>query len=121
VARVAATLLANPGAPPRRAYELIGEVPTLNEIVETLGRVLHRPIRYVQITDEQWTEAVKDRLNPYALDHLSHLWRYFRSGIPKGDKGYEITDAVRVVTGRDPLTVEEFFTNNAEALAGRNT
>ena len=118
VARVAATLLASPGAPLIKAYELIGEVPTVNQIVETLGRVLRKPIRYVQITDEQWADAVKDRLNPHALDHLSHLWQYFRSGIPTGEKGYHVTDAVRVVTGKDPLTVEEFFTNNAEAFAG---
>jgi hypothetical protein len=90
VARVAATLLANPGVPSRRAYELIGVVPTVNEIVETLGRALPRPIRYVQITDEQWVEAVKDGLNLHALDHLSHLWQYFRSGIPNREKGYHI-------------------------------
>jgi uncharacterized protein YbjT (DUF2867 family) len=121
VARVAATLLANPGEPSRRTYELVGAVPTVNEIVETLGRVLRRPIRYVQITDEQWAEAVKDRLNPHALDHLSHLWQYFRSGIPNGEKGYHITDAVRVVTGRDTLTLEQFFTVNTEAFAGQDT
>jgi uncharacterized protein YbjT (DUF2867 family) len=119
VSRVAATLLANPDAPPKRTYELIGEVPTVNEIVETLGRVLQRPIRYVQITDEQWAEAVKDRLNPHALDHLSHLWQYFRSGIPKGAEEYHITDAVRVVTGKAPLTLAQFFRSNAETFGGR--
>ena len=121
VARVATTLLANPGEPSRRAYELVGAVPTVNEIVETLGRVLRRPIRYVQITDEQWAEAVKDRLNPHALDNLSHLWQYFRSGIPNGEKGYHITDAVRVVTGKDTLTLEQFFAANTEAFADQDT
>jgi uncharacterized protein YbjT (DUF2867 family) len=119
VSRVAATLLASSSAPSRKAYELIGEVPTVNEIVETLGRVLDRPIKYVQITDEQWVEAVKDRLNPHALDHLSHLWKYFRSRISKGEEGYHITDAVRVVTGKDPLTLEQFFRSNAGVFSGR--
>jgi uncharacterized protein YbjT (DUF2867 family) len=119
VSRVAAALLGNPNTPSRRAYELIGEVPTVNEIVETLGRVLHRSVRYVQITDEQWAEAVKDRLNPHALDHLSHLWQYFRSGIAAGAEGYHITDTVRVLTGKDPLSLEQFFESNAEALGGR--
>src|SRR5262245_44641256 len=121
VSRVAATLLANPDAPSKRTYELIGEVPTVNEIVETLGRVLQRPIRYFQITDEQWAEAVKDRLNPHAVDHLSHLWQYFRSGIPKGEDVYRITDAVRVVTGKAPLTLEQFFRRNVETFGGRAT
>src|SRR5262245_57577127 len=83
-----------------------------------LGRVLNRPIRYVQITDEQWAEAVKNRLNPHALDHLSHLWQYFRSGIPKGAEGYHITDAVRVVTGKDPLSLEQFFRSNVSFPQG---
>lgn len=117
VSRVAATLLASSGAPPRKAYELIGEVPTVNEIVETLGRALDRPIRYIQISDEQWAEAVKDRINPHALDHLSHLWQYFRSSATrKGEEQYRITDAVRLVTGKDPLTLEQFFKSNAEAF-----
>ena len=117
VSRVAATLLASSGAPPRKAYELIGEVPTVNEIVETLGRVLDRPIRYIQISDEQWAEAVKDRINPHALDHLSHLWQYFRSSATrKGEGQYRITDVVRLVTGKDPLTLEQFFKSNAETF-----
>jgi hypothetical protein len=57
------------------------------------SRLLGRPIRYVPITDEQWADAVKERLNPRALDHLSHLWRHFR----KGEQRYRATDTVRAV------------------------
>ena len=71
------------------------------------------PIRYVSITDEQWAEAVKERLNPHALDHLSHLWAYFR----KGEERFQPTDSVRVVTGRGPQTLEEFFRANADVMA----
>ncbi len=115
VSRVAAALLANPVAPSTRAYDLIGETPTVNEIVEMLGRVLGRPIRYAQITDEQWIEAVKERINPHAVDHLSHLWKYFR----KGEHGFRVTDVTRSVTGKDPLSLEQFFTDNAAAFGGR--
>jgi hypothetical protein len=31
--------------------------PTVKEIVEILSAALQRPIRYVDITDEQWAEA----------------------------------------------------------------
>ncbi|MGH9826882.1 MAG: hypothetical protein ACREDR_26950, partial [Blastocatellia bacterium] len=73
--------------------------------------------RYVQITDEQWIEAVKERLDPHALDHLSHLWRYFRSsGI--GKDGFPSADLIRSVTGNDPLSIEQFFKDNAEAFGG---
>src|SRR5581483_6218261 len=67
---------------------------------------------YVPITDEQWTEAMKDRINPHALDHLTHLWQYFR----KTEERYGTTGTVRVVTGRNPQTLEEFFRANAESF-----
>jgi uncharacterized protein YbjT (DUF2867 family) len=105
VARVAATLLANPALPSQRAYALVSETPTVREIVETLGRAMGRPIRYIPITDEQWADAVKERMNAHALDHLTHLWRYFRNGGP----GVQVTDTISAVTGRHPQTLEEFF------------
>jgi uncharacterized protein YbjT (DUF2867 family) len=110
VARVAAALLANPSVPPQNVYPLVSEVPTVREIVETLGRALGREIRYVPITDEQWADAVKERLNPHALDHLTHLWQYFRKG---GAQHYQATDAIRAVTGKNPQSLEEFFRTNA--------
>jgi uncharacterized protein YbjT (DUF2867 family) len=112
VSRVAATLLANPGVAPQNVYPLVSETPTVQEIVATLGRAMGRSIRYVPITDEQWVEAVKDRINPHALDHLTHLWQYFR----KGGEHFQATDAVRVVTGQNPQTLEEFFRSNVEFI-----
>lgn len=114
VSRVGTTLLATPGVPSQRAYDLISETPTVSEIVATLGRVLERPIRYVAIADEQWAEAAKARINAHAVDHLSHLWRYFRSAGIR----FETTDAIRAVTGAAPQTLEEFFRANAEAIGG---
>ena len=112
VSRVAATLLANPGVPLQRAYALVSETPTVKEMTEALGRAIRRPIRYVAITDEQWANAVKERINPHALDHLTHLWQYFRKGIER----FQATDGIRLVTGRDPLTLEAFFRANAKAM-----
>jgi len=112
VARVAATLLANPGAPSQGAYALLTETLTVREMIDALGRAVGRPIRYVPITDEQWANTVKERVNPHALDHLSHLWQYFRTG----EDRYHPTDAIRTVTGRDPQRLEEFFSANAKAI-----
>lgn len=117
VARVAARLLADSAVPSQTVYPLVSETPTVREIVETLGRAIGRPIRYVAITDEQWAEAVKERINPHALDHLSHLWQYFRNSADQR----EPTDTVRAVTGRTPQTLEEFFRVNAASFgAGKN-
>ena len=114
VSRVAATLLANPELPSQTVYPLVSETPTVREIVETLGRAIGRPIRYVPITDQQWADAVKERINPHALDHLTHLWQYFR----KGGENFQTTDVIRAVTGRNPQTLEEFFQANAKSMGG---
>jgi uncharacterized protein YbjT (DUF2867 family) len=112
VSRVAATLLASTETPNQSVYPLVGETPRVKEIIEALGRAVGRPIRYVPITDEQWANAVKERINPHALDHLTHLWQYFR----KGEERFQATDAIRLVTGHDPQTLEEFFRSNAEYI-----
>jgi uncharacterized protein YbjT (DUF2867 family) len=112
ISRVAATLLASPGLPSQNVYPLVSETPTVREIVETLGKVMGRSIRYVPITDEQWVEAVKARINPHALDHLTHLWQYFR----KGEAQFQATGTVRGVTGRASRTLEEFFRANAASF-----
>lgn len=113
VARVAAALLANPGLPSQNAYPLISATPTVKEMIAALERAVGRSVRYVAITDEQWANAVKERINPHALDHLTHLWQSFR----KGEQRYQATDTVRAVTGRNPQTLEEFFRENTGFFA----
>jgi uncharacterized protein YbjT (DUF2867 family) len=113
VARVAVTLLAGSNAPSQKVYPLVSETPTAREIVETLGKAIGRTIRYVPITDEQWAEAVKERMNPHALDHLTHLWQYFRNSKERRQP----TTTIREVTGRNPQTLEEFFRANAKSFA----
>jgi uncharacterized protein YbjT (DUF2867 family) len=113
VSRTAATLLASPEMPSASAYDLIAATPTVKEIVDTLSSVLQRPIRYVDITDEQWIEAMRGHINPHALDHLSHLWQYFRSTERLSEEARTVTDTIRAVTGSHAQTLEEFLRANA--------
>jgi uncharacterized protein YbjT (DUF2867 family) len=112
VARVAATLLAASNAPSEKVYPLVTETLTVGQIVETLGRAIGRPIRYVPITDEQRADAVKERINPHALDHLTHLWRYFRNSKERR----QATNTIREVTGQHPQSLEEFFRENVKSF-----
>jgi uncharacterized protein YbjT (DUF2867 family) len=105
VARVAVGLLTASCLPAETVYPLVSETLTVREIIATLGKVAGRPIRYVPITDEQWAEAVKERINPHALDHLVHLWQSFR----RNEVRTQPTETVRRVTGRNPQRLEEFF------------
>jgi uncharacterized protein YbjT (DUF2867 family) len=113
ISLIAATLLADPELASQNVYPVVNETPTVRDIVETLGRVLGRSIRYVPITDKQWAEAVQARINPHALDHLTHLWQHFR----KGGAASRATDTVRSVTGRNPQTLEQFFRANIECFS----
>jgi uncharacterized protein YbjT (DUF2867 family) len=113
VSRMAATLLGSPEMPSANAYDLIAATPTVKEIVDTLSSVLQRPIRYVDITDEQWIEAMRGHINPHALDHLSHLWQYFRSTERRSEEARTVTDTIRAVTGTRAQTLEEFLSANA--------
>jgi uncharacterized protein YbjT (DUF2867 family) len=116
VALVAATLLASRSLPSQRVYPLVSEALTVQQIVETLSKVLRRPLKYAPITDEQWASVVKERINPHAVDHLSHLWRYFRT------REHQIrpTNVIREVTGRNPQTLEEFFRANIKSFDPAN-
>ena len=108
VARVAATLLASASLPSEKVYPLVSEALTVHQIVETLSKVLGRPLKYVPITDEQWADAVKERINAHAVDHLSRLWQYFRTR----EHQSRPTNVIHEVTGRNPQTLEEFFQAN---------
>jgi hypothetical protein len=85
------------------------------EVASTLTKALGRPIRYVEITDDQWAQAVRERINAHALDHLSHLWKFFReSRFRRGEKGFRTTtDEIRALTGTEPQTLEQFFHEGA--------
>ena len=113
VSRVAATLLADSQTPSASEYDLIAATPTVKEIVDTLSAALQREIRYVNITDEQWAEAMRGHINPHALDHLSHLWRYFRSPERQSEEPRHVTDSIHAITGSQAQTLEEFFGANA--------
>jgi uncharacterized protein YbjT (DUF2867 family) len=120
VARAAAALLSGPGLRPERAYDLVGETATANEIASTLSMLLKRPIRYVEITDEQWSEALTGRINSHALDHLSHLWRFFRTeGSRSGADNFHISKAISDLIGAAPQSLEQFFRINAGVFVPR--
>jgi hypothetical protein len=58
-------------------------------------------------------EAVKQRINAHAVDHLSHLWQYFRN-LKERRKA---TSTVLDVTDHAPQKLEDFFLSNAEDFA----
>jgi uncharacterized protein YbjT (DUF2867 family) len=116
VVRVAAALLSDTASGRQNAYNLVGATPTVREIANTLSGVLGRPIRYVEISDERWRQAVEGRINAHALDHLSHLWQFFRTS--GREITFEVGDAIEALTGTAPQTLEQFVQANRDVFEG---
>ncbi|MEU4546660.1 NAD(P)H-binding protein [Nonomuraea dietziae] len=72
VARAGARLLLEPG-PVDPICLLTGQMATIGQVADAMG------LRYVDLPPEQWEErAMAVYGDPYAVEHLSHLWAIFR-------------------------------------------
>jgi hypothetical protein len=60
----------------------------------------------------QWADAVKERINPHALDHLTHLWQYFRNSKERR----QATNTIHEVTGQHSQSLEEFFREDVKSF-----
>jgi uncharacterized protein YbjT (DUF2867 family) len=110
VARLAVGLLTKASVPSGSSYPMIGAVLALRDIIATFNRVLGRDIRYEEITDEDWrSEALARGVNAHAVEHLSHLWRFFRlSGLRTDSAAFEVREAIEAHGGAKPKTFEAF-------------
>lgn len=119
VARVGVGLLTRPSLPSPSGYPVIGAVLTLGDIITIFGRVLERDLRYEEITDEEWRrEAFARGSNPHAVEHLSQLWRFFRTaGQRPPAVEFQVTDTIENLGGAKPKTFETFVREERAALA----
>jgi len=110
VARVAAEILASPNQHVGKIYELTGaKSQDLNGIAKEFSRALKREIRYVDISQDEWeqTDLKAQNLPSHLTNHfatmakLHHANRYDR-----------FSSDLEKVTGKKPMTVEEWVTNN---------
>jgi uncharacterized protein YbjT (DUF2867 family) len=106
VARVVATVLADPGPYVGHALELTGpRSQDMNGIAAEYGRALSRPISYVDVPWETWFEQVLAHANlgPYVDEHLATMARLHRE-----NRYDRVTTTVEEITGRPAESVEEF-------------
>jgi uncharacterized protein YbjT (DUF2867 family) len=103
IAQVAARVLTEAGHE-GKAYELTGpEALSWEEAAETLSRVLGQTIHYVRISDEELRQGL---LEEGYTEEMADAWidvhRYTRRFPSK------VTSSVRDVTGREPVSFDEF-------------
>lgn len=100
-----------------RVYDLTGpESLSLGEAAERMARFTRTPIRFEDETD---AEAFASRSGFGAPEWIVRGWISSYWSIRAGVLA-EVSDAVRVLTGRDPITLEEYLRAHPTTLAHVN-
>ena len=113
VARVMAALLADPQPHIGRIYHLTGpESENMHFFGQEYSRALGRTITFQDIPVEPWRQGLLALGLPvHLVNHLVTMADLHRAG--RYDR---MSDDVLTLTGRRPLTVQEFVRNNAAAF-----
>jgi uncharacterized protein YbjT (DUF2867 family) len=115
VARVIATVLADPGRHLGQIYELTGpRSQDMDAVAREYSEALHRQIGYVDIAPDDWERGLKKSgLPEHLIHHLVTMAELNRAG--RYDR---MTDGVERMTGRPPMGVREFITLHAAEFGG---
>lgn len=107
--RVIAAILADPQPHAGRSYSLHGPVELdHHQIADVMTSVLGRKISYVPIELDEFRAELEARgFGAHLVQHLTNVAIDYRNGIFAGTN-----DAVRAITGTEPLTVEAFVEQN---------
>src|SRR5689334_10064998 len=110
VARVIATLLADPQPHIGKIYHLTGpQSENMDFYAREYSKALGRTITYQDIAVEPWRDGLLERGLPvHLVNHLATMADLHRVG--RYDR---MSDDVRLLTGKPPLSLQEFVRNNA--------
>jgi uncharacterized protein YbjT (DUF2867 family) len=112
IARAAATALTKSGHE-GKAYDLCGpETLSYADAAAKLSTALGRTIRYIDVPPADYRQALLGMGMPAAsVDRLLDLYRYIREG-----RAAVKSTAIREVTGREPISFDQFARDHAAAL-----
>jgi NAD(P)H dehydrogenase (quinone) len=112
--RVIASVLMNPAPHAGKTYPLFGPVELDHyQIAEKLSATLGQPFRYEPLSIPQFvTEMQGSGRDPRFIQHIASVARDYQDGIFAGTN-----DIVEMITGKRPLTLEEFVERNRAKFA----
>jgi uncharacterized protein YbjT (DUF2867 family) len=116
VARVVATVLADPGPHVGEVLELTGpRSQDMNGVAAEYARALGRPVSYVDVPWKAWAEQVLAyaKLGPYVEEHIATMARLHRE-----NRYDRLTDTVEKITGQPAESVEHFVARRRDLFAG---
>jgi uncharacterized protein YbjT (DUF2867 family) len=111
VARVAATILADPAPHVGHVYELTGpRSEDMRAVAEEYSSALGQTIRYVDVPFDRWQEQVlgPKHLPEHLAHHIATLAQLHRAG--RYDR---LTHDVEAITGQAATSVRDFVAQNA--------
>jgi uncharacterized protein YbjT (DUF2867 family) len=110
VAEVAAEALIT-GSHWGRIYTLSGgRAITYPEIVEQLSKLTGRPVSYHDQSDREFADWMAgEHRQQWETDHAAAIFSLYRQGV-----GELVTDDVRAVLGREPLSIDDFLKANVQ-------
>jgi NAD(P)H dehydrogenase (quinone) len=109
--RVIAEILANPASHNGKTYPLLGPVElTPPELAEIISKTLGKPVRYEQISGEQWVKDVFNSDVAFGVQHVTAIVEQHALGHMSGTN-----DIVEEITGRKPQSVAEFVEQHRAA------
>jgi uncharacterized protein YbjT (DUF2867 family) len=115
VARVVATILANPGPHLGQVYELTGpKSQDMSGVAREFSDALGREITYADIPQEDWERELKKAgLPEHTNRHLVTMAELHRA-----NRYDRMADGVERVTGRPPMSVRELVSQHADEFGG---
>ena len=113
VARVLAAILANPQPHIGKIYHLTGpQSESMHFYAQEYSKALGRSITYQDIPVEAWREGLLELgLSAHVVHHLVTIADLHRAG--RYDR---MSDDVLTLTGRGPLSMQEFVRSNAKTF-----
>ena len=115
VARVIVNVLVNPAPHRGKTYVPTGSRSLgMSETAAIFGRVLGRPIEYVDLPIAHWAQALAQfQMSPYLIEYLSRVAEAHQ----RGELDVQ-NDIVSQVGGTPPKSVDAFVADNRAAFGG---
>lgn len=103
---VGARVLIDPSSHAGKVHAISGVTTNMNEFAAEFSEVLGKPVAYIGVTIEQAKAAMESRGMPDWL--VTHLVSMARAG-NDGAFSHELTQPIRDIVGREPLTTRQFI------------
>jgi len=95
-----------------KEYEVTGpEAITCTQLAEIFSSLLHTPVHYATISDEETEKALLGRYSPWRARAVVTLLQFYRQG-----GGNLVTPVVDEVTGRKPCTAAAFISEHLQSF-----